>query len=86
MLSQLTSEAGFSAVDVRNDAIILRFPSAEEFVGIIAAGAPMILAALGAVSGSSRRAVLDDVTAALMPFYDSDGLAFPLQGSKKSVE
>lgn len=80
ILRRLLSEAGFSAVNVQSHAIPLHFPSAEEFVGIIAAGASTMLRALGAVSGSTRRAVLEDVAAALLPFSHANGLSFPLHG------
>jgi hypothetical protein len=58
------------------DAITLRSLSAQEFVGVNAAGAPTMLGALGAVSGSPWRA--GDITSASMPFCDSDGLIFSL--------
>jgi ubiquinone/menaquinone biosynthesis C-methylase UbiE len=79
-LTSLLAAAGFEGVEATTDQITLRFPSAEEFVGNIAAGAPTMLGALDQVAGATRRAVLDDVTAALRPYTTADGVAFPIKG------
>jgi hypothetical protein len=81
LLADLLTEAGFSAVGVTTDEITLRFPSAEEFVGIVASGAPSMLGALVDVSGATRRALLDDVARRLAPYTDATGVAFPLRGN-----
>jgi ubiquinone/menaquinone biosynthesis C-methylase UbiE len=76
-LRRLLADAGFAGVEVTPAEVTLRFPSAAEFVGLVAAGAPSMLGALAGVAGDARRGVLFDVTDALRPYQDGDGVAFP---------
>ena len=79
-LTGLLSAAGFADVEATTGQITLRFPSAEEFVGVVASGGPSMRGVLEQVAGATRRAVLDDVTAALRPYATADGVAFPSKG------
>jgi ubiquinone/menaquinone biosynthesis C-methylase UbiE len=73
----LLAEAGFAGIEVAPAEVTLRFTSAAEFVGLLAAGAPSMLGALAGVAGDARRNVLSDMTEALRPYQDGDSVAFP---------
>jgi len=80
VLAGLLAEAGFGDVKVSTRRITATFPSAEEFVGIIASGAPAVLERLGGITGATRRAVVDEVAAAVRPYQTADGVGMPLSG------
>ena len=76
-LCQLVGAAGFRDVTVRAVVGTARFPSPEQFVDAQLASTP--LSTLGALTERARASVVRDVHAALQPYLDDHGLAFPME-------
>lgn len=77
-LRDLVSGAGFGDVHVGIHVMTLRYPSAADLLWQEASYSPLsgVFAALGA---DGRRAMAADVTAALAPYTDDDGVTFPIE-------
>jgi SAM-dependent methyltransferase len=76
-LRTLVSGAGFRDVAIRAVAKTVRFPSAEEFVMHYVAASPLANPVAQA-GNQARAALLEEVSAALRPYADDDGVAFPI--------
>jgi ubiquinone/menaquinone biosynthesis C-methylase UbiE len=79
-LRRLVTDAGFRDVTIRTATKMVRFPSPTEYVRIQLAATP--LASLVAHQDIARRealleALINDVSAALRPYLDDEGLRFP---------
>lgn len=77
-LRSLVSGAGFRDVHVGIHVMTLRYPSAADLLWQEASYSPLsgVFAALGA---DASRAMAADVTAALAPYTDDDGITFPIE-------
>ena len=73
----LIASAGFQDVSVRGATGTVHFPSAEHFVRYQVAGSPLA-GPVGEASEGARAALVSEVRAAVQPFEDSQGLAFPI--------
>jgi len=76
-LRRLAHEAGFAEVHIHAEVKPMRFPSARRFVESLVAGAPSSRQALARVPEDQRRALIEEVEAALRPYVDRNGLAIP---------
>lgn len=77
-LGTLLREAGFQDVKIRPAMKLLRFPSVETFLQRYAAASPLA-DPVAQASDDARAALTDDVTRALRPYLDANGLAFPIE-------
>jgi len=78
-LRSLLKGAGFVGIAVRIGIGTVRFPSLEEFVTQYVAAAPFAGHVAKADEGA-RTAFLRDVSEALRPYTDDEGVAFPIEG------
>jgi SAM-dependent methyltransferase len=76
-LHRLAPEAGFRDVNVHAVVKPMRFPSPQHFIDSLAAGAPSTRHALAKVPESERRVLIEEVSTALQPYVDKDGVAIP---------
>jgi SAM-dependent methyltransferase len=70
--------AGLRDVRIRLDAKVVRYPSAEHMVRVEAASSPLG-GAIGALDAGAYVRLIDEVTAALAPYADDDGVALPAE-------
>ena len=77
-IRSLVTEAGFGDVEIRLDARVTRFASAEAMIRIMIAGTPLADAMAGTES-NVLDAVIADVTDRLSDLHDDRGLALPMQ-------
>ncbi len=78
-LHALLKGAGFVGIIVRIGIGTVRFPSLEEFVTQYVAATPFAGHVAKADEGA-RTAFLMDVSEALRPYADDEGVAFPIEG------
>jgi len=76
-LAMLANQAGFAEVTIDALVKVIRFESSEDFVRILAAGAPSTRHALAKISESQRQQLIAEMGAELEPYRDSRGLALP---------
>jgi hypothetical protein len=74
---RLVEVASFQAVTGEVVARTLHFPSPEEFIQRNVAGSPLSVT-LAAVDDAPRAAVVADVSKALEPYGDAEGMACPM--------
>jgi hypothetical protein len=74
----LAVAAGFEAIRIRIGVVVVRFPSAGEFLRQEMISSPLA-GLVGALDGDRYRALGTDLTQRLLPFVDDDGIAFPVQ-------
>jgi SAM-dependent methyltransferase len=77
-LRLLLDEAGYRDVVIRPVIKVLRFPSAAIFLQQYVAASPLAQP-VGQADEWTRAALADEVTAALQPYVDHEGLAFPIE-------
>jgi hypothetical protein len=77
-LHALIAGAGFLNVAIRPAVKMLRFPSPEEFVRRYVAATPLA-GAVAQVDDATHTALIAEVSAALRPYVDTEGLAFPIE-------
>ena len=77
-LRALVGEAGFRNVEVRTATKTARFASARHFIDALATGGPSTRHAVAKVPEHERGALYDEVSAALRPYEDKDGVALPV--------
>jgi ubiquinone/menaquinone biosynthesis C-methylase UbiE len=75
-LAQLVEAAGFDDVAVERRTATVRFPSAAAWVEAFLGAAPV--PAISTFAPATRAAIVADAAAALRPYVDRTGLAFPL--------
>lgn len=78
-LRGLLQQAGFGRVRVGADVRMARFASPEALVRHQVAGSPLA-SHFAQADDAVRDAVVREVTAALQPYMNDDGLAFPIEG------
>lgn len=69
---------GFADVTTQTVSRLLRYTSPQEFVRTYVISTPLT-ALLAQVEEARRTALVGDVSAALQPYIDDDGLAFPIE-------
>jgi len=69
--------AGFRNVKVQAVTKLMRFPSPEDFVQNLAAGAPSTRHALAKVPDTQRQQLIAEVSAELQPYVDAHGVGIP---------
>lgn len=72
-----TREAGFRKVKVQAITKRMRFPSPQDFVENLAAGAPSTRHALAKVPDTQRQQLIAEVSAELQPYVDANGVGIP---------
>jgi ubiquinone/menaquinone biosynthesis C-methylase UbiE len=77
-IRDLVEAAGFEAVKIRIGVVVVRFPSADEFLRQEAVSSPLA-GPVGALVDDRYRALGDDLARTLLPCVDDDGIAFPMQ-------
>ena len=77
-LRALVAGAGIGEVGVDRQAGMVRFGSARALVAAQVAGSPLA-GPVGAAAPAARAGLVADVQAALDPWQDTDGLAFPIE-------
>jgi hypothetical protein len=77
-LSAEVAAVGFRDVIAQTASRLLRYGSPEEFVHTYVISTPLA-ALLAQIEAARRAALLADVSAALQPYIDDDGLAFPIE-------
>lgn len=77
-LRTLLTGAGFGDVVLRPAVKALRFPSPEEFVRLYVAATPLA-GVVAQANDDARAALIAEVSAALKPYVDPQGLAFPIE-------
>jgi SAM-dependent methyltransferase len=77
-LAAEVAAAGFRDVTTRIASKPLRYPSTEAFIGTFLSATPLA-ELLAQAEAATRHAVLADVSAALHPYTDDSGLAFPIE-------
>lgn len=77
-LAAEVATAGFAGVTVQTASGLLRYGSPEEFVRTYLISTPLA-DLLAQVEEARRTALLADVSAALQPYIDDNGLAFPIE-------
>ena len=70
-------EAGFCNIVIRPTVKTVRFPSAEAFTMRYISGVAPLARMVSEVDDNARSALLNDVSAALQSYVDTDGLAIP---------
>lgn len=76
-LHALVEDAGFHDVHVRLDIPTVRYPSAAEMLRREAASSPLA-GPVGELSSENRTELVQDLTDALSPYADDDGLVVPI--------
>ncbi len=77
-LRALHAQAGLAEVSIRFEARMVRFPSPRAFVQRQVSASPLAGHVVQA-STPARQALIDDVSAALQPWVDDEGVAFPIE-------
>jgi hypothetical protein len=77
-LRELVSAAGFSDVRLGIHIMTLRYPSAAHLLWQEASYSPLA-GVFSALDPSARDALVADVTEALVPYTDDDGIVFPIE-------
>ncbi|MGH2713213.1 MAG: methyltransferase type 11, partial [Thermoleophilaceae bacterium] len=77
-LRVLVRDAGFRDVAVRIRICSVRFPSAGDLLRQQEAASPLA-GPLSALTDESRKALVRDLTDALRPHADDDGVSFPME-------
>jgi ubiquinone/menaquinone biosynthesis C-methylase UbiE len=77
-LRALVASGGFRDVRVRVESVAVRYPSPADLLRQEAASSPLA-GSLATTAPDVRDALTRDVEAALRPFTDDDGVAFPLE-------
>jgi len=77
-LAAEVASAGFDDVTTQTASRLLRYGSPEEFVRTYVISTPLA-DLLAQVEEGRRTALLSEVSAALQPYLDGDGLAFPIE-------
>jgi len=72
------SMAGFRNVDIHIAAKTARFPSARHFIDALACGGPATRHVVAMVPEHERGRLFDEVSAALQPYRDRDGVTLPV--------
>lgn len=80
-LRRLLHAAGFHDLDVTSAEIAVRFPSAEDFVAIVASGSTSLSTTLEAIPVADRAGFLEIVTGYLAPYASGGEVEFPLRGN-----
>lgn len=78
-INRTAREAGFRAVDVRQEEKLVKFQSVEGFIDALAAGAPSARHALVQIPDDRRGDFVAEVTASLEPFVTGNGLELPMR-------
>ena len=78
-LRRLLTEAGFRTVRIGSDVRMVRFASPVVFVQHQVAGSPLA-SHVAQVDDAAREALLREVTAAMQPYLNDEGLVFPIEG------
>ena len=73
----LARTAGFRSVKVQSVMKLMRFPSPQNFVQSLAAGAPSTRHALAKVPDARREELVEAVASELRPYTDAEGVAIP---------
>jgi len=76
-LAGLAKKAGFRNVKVQAVTKRMRFPSPQNFVERLAAGAPSTRHALAKVPETRRQELIEAVAAELRPYIDAEGVGIP---------
>jgi len=77
-IRELVLGAGFEAVRIRIGVVVVRFRSAEELLDREVVSTPLA-GPVGALNDDQYRALGSDLSEALRPCADDDGIAFPMQ-------
>jgi SAM-dependent methyltransferase len=77
-LRRLLAGAGFRTVRIHSDVRMARFASPEALVRHQVAASPLS-GHVAPVDDGARAALVHDVTAAMQPYVDDEGVAFPIQ-------
>jgi ubiquinone/menaquinone biosynthesis C-methylase UbiE len=78
-LRGLLTQAGFRTVRVGSDVRMVRFESTEAFVRNQVQGSPLA-SHVAAVDDTAREGLIREVTVAMHPYMNDDGLSFPIEG------
>jgi ubiquinone/menaquinone biosynthesis C-methylase UbiE len=78
-LRRLLTEAGFHPVRIGSEVRMVRFAAPGVFVQHQVAGSPLA-SHVAQADDAAREAVLREVTAALQPYHNDEGVAFPIEG------
>lgn len=73
----LAQQAGFRNVELQTVTKLMRFPSPQDFVQNLAAGAPSTRHALAKVPDAQRQQLIAEVCAELQPYVDQHGVGIP---------
>jgi hypothetical protein len=76
-LAGLAQKAGFRNVKVQPVTKFMRFPSPQDFVHKLAAGAPSTRHALAKVPDNRRQELIEAVAEELRPYIDAEGVGIP---------
>jgi ubiquinone/menaquinone biosynthesis C-methylase UbiE len=77
-IRDVVAAAGFAAVRIRIGVVVVRFPSAEEFLRQEVVSSPLA-GPVGALDSDGYRALGSDLARDLLACADDDGIAFPMQ-------
>lgn len=77
-LRTLLTEAGFGTVRIRSDVRMARFASPEALVRHQVAASPLA-GHVAQVDDGAREALAREMTAAMQPYVDDEGVAFPIE-------
>jgi ubiquinone/menaquinone biosynthesis C-methylase UbiE len=78
-LRALLAQAGFRRILVSADVRMVRFPSPGAFVQYQVAGSPLATH-VAEVSDADRDEMIREVSTAMQPYVNDEGLAFPVEG------
>jgi SAM-dependent methyltransferase len=76
-LIDLAQKAGFLDVKIQAVTKLMRFPSPQDFVQKLAAGAPSTRHAIAKVPDTRRLQLIEEVSAELRPYIDAQGVGIP---------
>jgi ubiquinone/menaquinone biosynthesis C-methylase UbiE len=77
-IRDLVLAAGFESVRIRIGIVLVRFPSATQFLRSEVLSSPLA-GPVGALGDHRYQALDDDLAQRLLPYADDDGIAFPMQ-------
>lgn len=78
-LEAVAAAAGFQSVVVTSSKLASRFHSPQQYINVLAAGAPSMRMALEQAGEELREAVLADAAASLDEYMDGEGLEIPME-------
>jgi SAM-dependent methyltransferase len=78
-LKALLQQAGFQQIEVRTMSLDVHFPSAQNFIDSLAAGAPSTRLALAQVSEADQAILVEEVSEMLTPYITEEGLSYPTE-------